>query len=70
MQLVKGADLSPMQKRQVLSAFVYRHLAIGEGKHYASEEAWVNDHAFYFTKRGDLANRPKFAEPAFMADRE
>lgn len=68
MKLVKGANLTQSQREKVLSAFVHRHLAIGEGKYYKTEQDWILDHAFYFRKDGELPLKPKHCEPAFLGD--
>lgn len=61
--LIKGKDLNDKQRAQVLAAYVYRHHAIGEGKHYPNEQAWLVDHAFYFVKDGSrLALNHSFAQ--------
>lgn len=64
--LVKGANLSSDQLQKVLAKFVNRHIAVGPGKRYATERDWINDHAFRFTKSGQLSG--KWAEPYYMAD--
>ena len=58
MQAIKGENLTTGQKRQVLSAFPYRHLAIGEGRAYENTEQWIVEHAFYFKNNGQLALKP------------
>ena len=68
MRLVKGADLTEDMRRQVWAAFVYRHHGIGENKYYATEQDWLVDHAFWFTKDNYLALNRKHCEPAFMAE--
>lgn len=68
MQLIKGENLTEDMRRQVYAAYVYRHLGIGPGKHYATDNDWLIDHAFYFTKAGRLSNKHNHCEPAFMAD--
>lgn len=70
MQLIKGSELTASQISQVKAAFIYRHAAIGEGLWYKTEQAWIEDHAFYFTKAGNLSRRHKFAQPWFMASLE
>jgi hypothetical protein len=67
--LIKGTALSQRQRAMVLQAYVHRHLAIGEGKHYPTEDAWVVDHSFHFVKNGSrLAANRTHAEPHWMAD--
>lgn len=67
--LIKGADLSEKQRQQVLTAYVHRGHAIGVGKHYADEQAWLVDHAFHFLKDGSRLSRThRFCEPHYIAD--
>lgn len=69
--LIRGARLTPEQRAQVLAAFVHRGQAIGPGKAYPSETAWLREHAFYFTTergRARLSHR-RYAQPAFLANR-
>jgi hypothetical protein len=66
--LIRGAKLTPAQRAEVFSAFVHRHLAIGPGRYYPTETAWLHDHAFYITRGGRLALRPAHCEPAFLAE--
>lgn len=68
MKLIKGENLTPSQLAQVKAAFVNRFSAIGEGKHYPTDQAWIVDHAFYFSKQGQLSQRHKHCEPYYMAD--
>lgn len=68
MKLVKGKDLTQKQREEVFSRYVYRHLAIGEGKYYKSDNAWLVDHAFHVKNDGDLGNKHKFCEPHYLAD--
>jgi len=65
--LVKYADLSESARRQVKRRYIYRRLAIGNGKAYASDAAWFDDHAFYVRNDGLLDNRYKHCEPQFLA---
>jgi hypothetical protein len=70
MTLIKGNHLTARQRNQVLAAFVHRHTAIGDGRHYPTEQAWLADHAFYFVKDGSrLAHNRRYAEPHYVADR-
>ena len=66
--LIKGSELTADQLKQVQGAYVYRYHSIGEGKAYSSEQAWIEDHAFHFTKLGNLSKTHKHCLPAFMAD--
>lgn len=67
MKIVKWEDLNDACKKDVLARYVYRHTAIGEGKHYKTEHDWCIDHAFHVTKEGRLSNKHKFCEPSFIA---
>ena len=66
--LVKGSNLTPAQRREVLAAFVHRHMSIGPDKPYTSDDDWVKQHAFYIKKDGHLADSPKRCEPVYLAD--
>lgn len=63
---VQGALLTARQRDDVRRAFVHRDLAIGPRRAYPTEDAWIRDHAFFFTKAGVLATRPRYADLAFM----
>jgi hypothetical protein len=63
-KLIRGDRLTTDQRRQVLAAFVYRHLDTTS----LNDDDWLRKHAFYFTKAGRLAVVPKYAEPHYMAD--
>ena len=68
-RLIKGAHLTETQKKQVLAAYSYRHLAIGEGKFYPTEATWVESHAFWFVNDGSrLSRNHHHAEPDYFAD--
>jgi len=61
--LINGNDLNQTQRAQVLAVFIYRHHAIGAGLYYATERAWLTDHAFHFIKSGArLALNKRYAE--------
>lgn len=68
--LIKGCDLNARQRQQVLAAFVYHGIAIGDGKPYADDNAWLEAHSFYFIKDGSRLARQRYAEPAWRADFE
>jgi hypothetical protein len=69
MRLIKGTALTARQREQVLAAFVHRHTAIGDGRYYPTEQAWLADHAFYFVKDGSrLARNRRYAEPHSLAE--
>lgn len=67
MKLIKGTDLTPKQVQEVKDRFVYRHLAIGDGKYYPTELHWIYGHAFYIRKDGHIADRPNHCEPDYLA---
>lgn len=83
-RLVKGRDLTPEQVAAVKRAFIYRLTTENGypqrnpfGPHFdkptvaaVSDAQWIDDHAFYITKKGELsnANGEKHAEPAWMAE--
>jgi hypothetical protein len=68
---IKGQNLNDRQRALVLAAFVHRHHAIGAGKRYADDRAWIIDHAFYFIKDGSrLALNRRYCEPAYGAGLE
>ena len=43
--IIRGDRLTAQQERQVFAAYIYRHHAIGAGKYYPTERAWLVDHA-------------------------
>lgn len=77
MPLIKGTDLSPSQRRQVLESFSYRWTSdnpqriaawnVTKLKHptipLISDEAWLARYSFYFTGAGQLSRRKTYAEP-------
>jgi len=76
-RLIKGTALNPEQRRQVLSAFIYR-LTTENGypnrNPYKARVAaitdtqWLKTHAFYFLNNGSrLALTHKPCEPAYIA---
>lgn len=69
-KLIKGKDLSKNQRSQILSRYIYRHLAIGEGKYYKTEQDWLFDHAFYFKQNGQLDERYNHCEPHYITEAE
>ncbi len=78
--LTKGENLTPTQKKQVISAFVHRYTGehfpewasrpMPNGEAYkpthATDSEWINDHAFYINKNGFLASYPTRCEPVYM----
>lgn len=64
MKLVKGNCLSEKQRREVLAAFIYRHLDTTS----KDDSEWLAGHAFYIRKDGCLAMNRRYCEPAFMAE--
>lgn len=67
-KLIKGANLTADQRRQVYEAYVNRFHAIGPGKHYRNDTEWLYDHAFAFNKSGKLSGRRKWAPPHYVAN--
>lgn len=67
-KLIKGANLTADQRRQVYAAYVNRFHAIGPGKHYRNDTEWLHDHAFAFNKSGKLSGRRKWAPPHYVAN--
>lgn len=76
-KLTPGNKLSPAQIAQVKRAFVYRLTTengypqrnpTGARVPAITDEQWINEHAFYFRKDGQLASRPAHCEPAFMVE--
>ena len=79
MKLIKGPDLSPSARRDVLAAFVYRQTT--ENGYPArnpcnarvpaiTDAQWLAEHAFYVTATGRLACRPRYCEAAHMAEED
>lgn len=79
MKLIKGNKLNADQKRQVLAAYIHRWTVEnpnpciikrrqGMTIPLLTDEQWLAEHAFYFTKSGRLALNRRHCEPAFMAD--
>lgn len=79
--LIKGIDLNPKQKQQVLATFVHRctyengltmqswKLCKTNKQYMLSDNDWLAEHAFYFIKDGSrLSAKHKQCEPSFMAD--
>lgn len=80
--LIRGDKLSSDQRRQVLAAFIYRWTS-DNGQREAvwrglrsqptiplqTDQQWLAEHAFHFTKDGSrLTRNRKHAEPAFLAN--
>jgi hypothetical protein len=76
-KLVRGDKLTDAQRRQVLNAFIYRLTFENQRQHPAqvkqaggrvtmSDGQWIREHAFRFTKSGQLSGR--WAEPHFLAE--
>ena len=64
MKAVRGDKLGEAAKRDVLAAYVHRHLS-GQ-----DDETWLREHAFYVRKDGRLSRAHRYAEPACLADGE
>jgi hypothetical protein len=78
-KLVKGKDLTPAQVSQVKAAFLYRLTVengypkrnpVGATVPAITDGEWLEKHAFFIRKDGNLASKPAFCEPAYMADEE
>jgi hypothetical protein len=74
-RLVKGGDLTPAQREEVLRAFVHRNTVERPDRTLpgmvmvrSSDEEWLQEHAFYITVKGRLAQVPTYCEPHYMAD--
>jgi hypothetical protein len=76
-KLIRGDRLTDAQRRQVLVAFVYRLTYENQkehpsavrqtgGKVQMSDDQWIREHAFRFTKSGRLSGR--YAAPVYMAE--
>lgn len=77
-ELVKGEDLTPAQRAQVLEAYIYRWTNENEGVESRfpggqgptmdkqSDEDWIKEHAFRFTNDGRLMGS---AQPVYLASR-
>ncbi len=80
--LIRGSDLNPEQRRQVLAAYIYRWTLENTRRAEAwrgiegaptiplqTDQEWLAEHAFHFTRDGRcmMANRHR-AEPVYMAD--
>jgi hypothetical protein len=80
---VRGSDLTPAAKRQVLGAYGYRWTVENERRarewfHSSGHEPpraalvtdaqWLADHSFAITSRGELSLRDKWAAPHYMAN--
>lgn len=75
MKLIKGSKLSDQQRRQVLSAFVYRWTADNPMRERAwahherpripliSDDEWLKRYQFYFTSTDRLSVKKRYAEP-------
>jgi len=79
-KLIKGADLTPEQKKMVLAAYIYRNTKENEKvvrsflkekadgmKFTQTDDEWVKDHAFKFSNDGERLTG-KYAEPVYLAD--
>lgn len=77
--LVIGTQLLPATRRAVLRMFPYRPTIENNYPRYnpagctippVTDAEWLASHAFYVTISGELAKRPNYCEPAFMAQTE
>jgi len=64
MKLIKGDQLSESQRREVLGAYIHRHLDTT----CKTDAEWLAKHAFYVTKAGRLARNHRYCEPAYLAE--
>lgn len=81
-KLVKGANLTPRQRAEVLAGFPYRWTVENRVRAHAfyrgqvptiaptTDDEFVRTHAFYIRKNGHLASRPAHCEPVYLADVE
>ncbi len=72
--LIKGEDLTPKQRQQVLAAYVHRQhntIIYPNGMRTPSgDEVWLKEHAFHFVKDGSrLSANRRYAEPKWKAER-
>lgn len=83
-KLIKGENLTSAQRAEVKSAFIHRFtgehrpkwvdMRRDDGIHidylptHATDNEWINAHAFYIRKDGHIATRPATAMPAWMTD--
>ena len=79
-ELVRGTDLSPLARAEVLKVFVYRWTVENPNRERAwkgaklhaptmalvFDDEWLKDHAFWITKAGRLARNRQHAEPASL----
>ena len=77
MRLIKGSELSPVTRAEVLRTFTYRLTTengypkrnpCGASVPAVSDAEWLAAHAFYVRKDGALAANRRHCEPAYMAD--
>ena len=64
MKLIRGNRLTEGNKKEVLAAYVHRHLD-PRGK---TDAEFLGEHAFYITKGGRLSRAHKHCEPACLAE--
>ncbi len=78
MKLTKGKDLTQAQRQEVKRAYIYRwtgehtpapHVKEGMSRPtHATDNEWIDDHAFYIDNNGKLSNAHKHCEPVYMAE--
>jgi hypothetical protein len=77
MMLIRGSDLGDHLQREVLSMYVHRLtqemaavkvLPTDVRASYPTDADWLVTHAFWVTKRGELARNRRYAEPAFLVE--
>ena len=77
MKLIRGDNLSPTNKAEVLRAYVYR-LTTENGYPQRNpcnarvpaitDAQWLREHAFHVTRAGTLSRKHTYAQPACMVD--
>lgn len=79
MKLTLGTKLTQSQVQQVKRAFVHRPTTengypqrnrYGLSIPAISDAQWIAEHAFYIKDDGNLADKPRFAEPFYLADKD
>lgn len=77
-KLIVGDQLTPNQIKQVKAAFVHRAtIETGYPKRNpyglripaVSDSQWLKEHAFYIKADGNLASKPNYCEPFYLAEK-
>lgn len=76
--LIKGNELTPKQREEVLNAFIYRWTRDNKNPARAktqariplvSDDEWLQDHAFHFVTNGSrLMYNRRYCVPAYEAE--